>query len=141
VGNYAGIIAKVLIPVAVAVIAFWLWWFLYWDPRQKRREWTGELVPRRSGKERSCPICGQVMPEGTRVRSVVYPGKPYSVTDVYGCPSCYPANPLHKRICPVCDKELAREGYLIGRMFERPGRKHVHIMGCTGCQFPRPGNR
>jgi hypothetical protein len=132
---------KIFIPVAVSVIAFWLWWFLYWDPKQKRREWTGELVPRRSGREKNCPVCGASMPEGSLVKSVVFPGTPYRVTHVYGCPACYPANVKHRRVCPVCMRELSREGFIIGRMFERPGRKHVHIMGCTGCAVARPGNR
>jgi hypothetical protein len=132
---------KLFIPVSVMVIGFWLWWSLYWNPRQKRREWTGELVPRNAPQGRKCPLCGEPMREGERVKSVVYPGKPYKVTHIFGCPSCYPANPLHKRICPVCEHELPRDGYLFGRMFERPGRKHVHIMGCTGCQVRRPGNR
>ncbi len=134
-------VLRVLIPVAIAVAAFWLWWFLYWDPRQKRREWTGELVPRGSGKLRKCPICGEPMPEGSRVKSFVYPGQAYKVTHVFGCPACYPANASHRRVCPVCMREVPRDGYVIGRMFERPGRKHVHVMGCTGCAVPKAENR
>jgi hypothetical protein len=37
-------------------------------------------------------------------------------------------------MCPVCGKEVPRDGYVIARMFDKPGRKHVHVLGCTGCR-------
>jgi hypothetical protein len=133
----------VVIPVAVAVIAFWLWWSLYWEPRQKRREYTGELVPRKAAAKgaRTCPLCSSPMPGGERVKSAVFPGKGYKLTHIFGCPACYPPNTLVKRICPVCLKEVPREGHVIARMFDRPGRIHVHVMGCTRCRLARPENR
>ncbi len=125
---------QIFIPAVFFVIGLWLLWLLWWVPRQKQREWTGELVPKNGPKIRRCPICDVIMENGDRVKSQVFPGKPDKMTHIFGCPACYPPNAIHKRICPVCKKEVPREGYVIARMFVSPGRKHVHVLGCTGCR-------
>ncbi len=56
---------------------------------------------------------------------------------MFGCRYCYPANPEHPRTCPVCSQEIPADGYVIARMFEKPGRKHVHVLGCTECRTRR----
>ena len=56
---------------------------------------------------------------------------------IFGCRYCYPANQEHPRICPVCAQTLRPDGYLIARMFEKPGKKHVHVLGCTECRNVR----
>lgn len=101
-----------------------------------------------------CPLCGTMLRRGERVHSVVFsggapvgatsgspaaPGRPPAdyLTHMFGCPYCYPANPDHPRRCPVCGKTLPPDGYVIARMFDKPGRKHVHVLGCTECRVPR----
>lgn len=87
----------------------------------------------KKGEGTVCPLCGSVLSGGERVRSVVYPGKPDSIMEISGCPRCSPANPEHPRICPVCRRTLGPEGLVIARYFEKPGRKHVHVLGCDIC--------
>jgi hypothetical protein len=40
-------------------------------------------------------------------------------------------------MCPVCNNVLPASGYVIARMFEKPGKKHVHVLGCTECRNGR----
>ena len=83
-----------------------------------------------------CPICGSPLKIGERVHSVVYPGTsgaPDKMMEIFGCPYCYQNKNSVDRICPVCKNIIKEKGYVIARMFERPGRKHVHVLGCTGC--------
>ena len=79
-----------------------------------------------------CPICGSILTNGERVKSIVYPGKPDKIMHIFGCPLCYPSG--QKRFCPVCVKEIEGEGYLVARVFEKPGKTHVHVLGCSGCR-------
>ena len=86
-----------------------------------------------SGKKGSpCPICGSILIKAEKVKSIVYPGKPDKIMHIFGCPFCYPTG--EKRFCPVCSKEIEGEGYLIARVFEKPGKTHVHVLGCSGCR-------
>jgi predicted amidophosphoribosyltransferase len=56
---------------------------------------------------------------------------------IFGCPACWPSlDGRPPRLCPVCGGEIPPEGYAVARYFERPGRKHVHVLGCSRC---RPG--
>lgn len=111
---------------------------------------------------RPCPLCGTMLRRGETVHSVVFSGPAHSeaaqrgtatpapqrsarktqpddyLAHLFGCPYCYPANEKHPRTCPVCSRTIPAEGYVIARMFEKPGRKHVHVLGCTEC---RTGNR
>jgi hypothetical protein len=96
-----------------------------------------------------CPLCGTMLRRGETVRSVVFSGgadlkkttrsgRPVDyLTHIFGCPYCYPANREHPRECPVCKKTIPDDGYVIARMFDKPGRKHVHVLGCTHCRHPR----
>jgi hypothetical protein len=108
-----------------------------------------------------CPLCGTMLHKGETVHSVVYSGggprtedadaeksenspnahkenKPAdSLVHMYGCRYCYPANSSTVRTCPVCAQELEPDGYVVARMFQRHGRKHVHVIGCTSCRRVR----
>ncbi|TVQ22470.1 MAG: hypothetical protein EA383_15430 [Spirochaetaceae bacterium] len=93
---------------------------------------------------RRCPVCHATLVPGERIRSVVFSGGTAHreihehTTHIFGCPHCYPNNQVHPRVCPVCDATLTRDGYLLARMFKRPGKKdHVHVLGCTDCRGPR----
>ena len=123
-----------------------------------------------------CPLCGTPLGPGERLTSHIYRAGADSLSHILGCPHCNPQRSgrnadgqaatrnerLQPRICPVCRRELAPDGYLIARVFERdtgrnaarearstpvsaetggtyagrPGRPttHVHVLGCTECR-------
>lgn len=91
-------------------------------------------VPFNEERVRPCPLCGHMLRKGETVHTKVYPGKPDQIANIYGCPYCYPSNADDPRICPVCGKTVSPEGYVIARMFVQGTRKHVHVLGCTGCR-------
>jgi hypothetical protein len=121
-----------------------------------------QLADRMSARSRDelevlkpCPLCGTMLRRGETVHSVVFsgPGPAGTTADgsgtstrtranqvqdaiahLFGCPYCHPANEEHPRRCPVCRKVIPADGYVIARMFEKPGRKHVHVLGCTNCR-------
>jgi hypothetical protein len=74
------------------------------------------------------------------VKSAVYP--PVKGTDrlmhIMGCPFCLEgaAEKRRRRICPVCHKPIGDGEYLFARVFERPGKSHVHVLGCINCRRP-----
>jgi hypothetical protein len=91
--------------------------------------------------QRSCPLCASILGPGERVKSQLFPGKADRIMHIFGCVHCWPATPSAPRICPVCDRALDAEGWVVARYFERPaspglgpGRKHIHVLGCTGCR-------
>lgn len=86
---------------------------------------------------------------GERVHTVVYSGASAgqgvarrgevrdAITHMFGCPYCKPGSSSaaeHARICPVCRATLPDDAYVVARMFEREGRKHIHVLGCTECR-------
>ena len=102
-----------------------------------------------------CPLCGFMLRKGETVHSIVYSGDGRTaaaperapttparrtnqprdyLAHLFGCPYCYPANAEHPRHCPVCHKTLPPDGYVVARMFDKPGRKHVHVLGCGNCR-------
>ncbi|TVQ25028.1 MAG: hypothetical protein EA382_07650 [Spirochaetaceae bacterium] len=111
---------------------------------------------------RPCPLCGSMLRRGETVHTVVFSGGPRApgpsgggnasaahpstapaagggrqqdaITHMFGCRYCYPADDSHPRICPVCNRTLSADGYVIARLFQKPGKKHVHVLGCTECR-------
>ncbi|MFO7782258.1 MAG: hypothetical protein R6W94_11600 [Spirochaetia bacterium] len=59
-----------------------------------------------------------------------------TLTHIFGCPYCYPPDDEHPRYCPVCERKLGPEDYVIARMFNRAPRSHIHVLGCTQCRGP-----
>jgi hypothetical protein len=54
--------------------------------------------------------------------------------NIYGCPHCeLPENGV-KRRCPVCHCVIPATGFVVGRMWDKPGKTHLHITGCTECK-------
>ena len=92
---------------------------------------AGEIQPGR------CPLCGSFLAKGERIKSDVFPGAGDRIMRIFGCPHCWPSTTRMKRICPVCGFELPPEGWAVARLFERPGRMHVHVLGCTACRENR----
>lgn len=101
-----------------------------------------EETPRPVPAVKTCPLCGSGLQKGETVRSVLYPaskGAPDRLMEIRGCPRCYPPPASEKRICPVCGKEVPRDGDVIARVFETKGRTHVHVLGCSGCYRRKTG--
>jgi len=96
-----------------------------------------------------CPLCGTVLEKAEKVKSVLYPGKPDGMMEIYGCPYCYSGKSgkaagyspsgrrLKPRVCPVCKKELPRNGLVYARFFQDRERRHAHVVGCTQCYTRR----
>ena len=84
-------------------------------------------------KVKICPLCSSELSPGETIKSVIYPGKPDSRMEIFGCPHCYPASDKNPRRCPVCRKIVNPSGYVIARMFKKPEKTHVHVLGCTSC--------
>jgi ssDNA-binding Zn-finger/Zn-ribbon topoisomerase 1 len=92
-------------------------------------------------KTRPCPLCGEPLKRGETVHSILYQGKPDSLMEIYGCPFCEKPEAKNKRTCPVCKKEMQDEDFLIARVFDKPEKKHVHVLGCTSCYSGRSRTR
>ena len=96
----------------------------------------GKAAPR-GIQPHCCPLCSSPLASGERVKSDLSAGKGDRIMRIFGCPACWPSmDGRPPRRCPVCGLEIPREGYAVARYFERPGRKHVHVLGCSRC---RPG--
>lgn len=83
---------------------------------------------------RTCPLCGESLHRGESIKSVLYPASPGAqdrMMEICGCPSCYPEG--QTRRCPVCKNELKPDSVLIARCFQKPGKTHVHVLGCSQC--------
>jgi hypothetical protein len=97
-----------------------------------RRTMSPEFGPEGT---RFCPLCSSDLGPGERIKSSLLPGKADRIMHIFGCVHCWPATPSTvPRICPACGRALDVEGYVIARYFERPDRRHVHVLGCTGCR-------
>ena len=82
-----------------------------------------------------CPLCNSGLSKGENVKSKTYPTESKdTLMDVFGCPKCMPPFSKADRICPVCKKKIPTDGFVIGRYFMRPGKKHLHVLGCTLCR-------
>lgn len=133
-----------VVLASLGAFLFWLFWILVYRPAMDRKERLqprfvrdGAGVVREKGVGvRSCPVCGEKLAPGALVKSKVYERKARDkVMHIYGCPFCWPENTDYRRVCPVCEKVVPRGGYLIARYFDGAERKHVHVLGCSGCKL------
>jgi len=89
-----------------------------------------------------CPLCGEHLPRGTKVHSVLFPGKEFDLMRIYGCRYCWSGHPMadisdsqNSRRCPSCGETIPDGGYVMAQVYNKPYRKtHVHVYGCTVCQ-------
>lgn len=103
----------------------------------KRRTQTS-IQEGTAGSSRTCPVCSARLLNGERVKSSAFPAlstKTDRIMHISGCPYCLSGQ--RKRYCPVCGVQLKTDEVLIARMFEKPGRSHVHVLGCSRCRKPR----
>jgi hypothetical protein len=137
--------AQLLFLATVGVFLLWLGYTLFIgrignlnaSPRKMGKD-APEGIP---GAPRTCPVCSILLPNGERVRSSAFPamGGSDRLMHISGCPYCMGEKDQRNRTCPVCRKSLAKQEYLIARIFDKPGRSHVHVLGCTRCRGPRSG--
>ncbi|GHV77903.1 hypothetical protein AGMMS49942_27240 [Spirochaetia bacterium] len=88
---------------------------------------------------RTCPVCSIRLLPGERVKSWAFPpGKTADrLMNIAGCPYCLRGD--RPRLCPVCGAVLGDGENLIARLFDKPGRSHVHVLGCSHCRM-KTGN-
>lgn len=134
---------QLLILSTLGVFLLWLGYTLFVSfgsgrPPADRRVGKAQAsgIP---GAPRTCPVCSALLSRGERVKSSAFPslGGVDRIMHVFGCPYCLSGASPRERACPVCGRRLAPQDYLIARMFEKPGRSHVHVLGCTVCRGPR----
>jgi len=94
-------------------------------PRQQLSEASSKLP---------CPLCGNHLLKNEKIRSLSYGSGNEKIMHILGCPYCLrPVSP-NKRICPVCKKVIPPSGFAIGLMWEKQGKLHLHLTGCTVCK-------
>ena len=126
------------------IIAAMLLWFGYtlffgipawgYGSERKRRnpQPRGMSFP---GAPQTCPVCSTKLDGGELVKSLAFPslnGGKDRLMHIKGCLYCLGGE--RKRVCPVCGCILQENDILICRMFERPRRPHVHVLGCSRCR-------
>jgi hypothetical protein len=86
------------------------------------------------GAPRTCPVCSAVLARGERVKSAAFPamGSRDRLMHISGCIYCLGGD--RDRVCPVCGAALETTDILVARMYDKPGRSHVHIIGCSRCK-------
>jgi predicted nucleic acid-binding Zn ribbon protein len=143
------------ILVIIGVCLLWFGYSLFFGMRPGTRDKTGLYVPGRPqkrqrafsfggfsgspGDSRTCPVCSARLPPGERVKSTAFPsmGGKDRMMHIIGCVYCLEGDRV--RICPVCGSVISREEILFARLFDKPGRSHVHVLGCSRCR--RSGSR
>jgi hypothetical protein len=90
-----------------------------------------------AGDPRTCPLCAAKFEHGELVRSKAFPTseseKGWRMLHMEGCRYCL--NGKRVRVCPVCGAQVDVTEYLVARLYERPGKSHVHILGCVHCRI------
>lgn len=101
----------------------------------------GPQVYMENREYKPCPICQKGLTRGERVHSTIFKGQDDSIMHIYGCPYCYKSHPAggrkysgELRRCPVCKANLPLETMVYARVFEKPGKTHVHVLGCPRCR-------
>jgi hypothetical protein len=103
--------------------------------RRRRRKAPAESYP---GAPQTCPVCSAKLAPKELVKSSAFPsltGGKDRLMHIRGCVYCL--NGERERVCPVCGAHLEAKDILIARIFERPRRAHVHVLGCNKCRKPR----
>lgn len=127
---------KLLVAFALAVILA----IIIISLLRKGSDQDQEESFRKENSYRDCPLCGTPLIRGETVHSHLYPGKPDGMMYIYGCPFCHKDHPRYKggrhveRHCPYCKGKISESGWVVARVFEKPEKTHVHVLGCTECR-------
>ncbi len=92
--------------------------------------------------QRSCPLCGEGLGPGERLRTRVFEIQRHggsieeSFVHIFGCPHCDAREQTrHNARCPSCRRELQPGEVVFARLFMREGHKdHLRVLGCSGCR-------
>ncbi|MDR2053482.1 MAG: hypothetical protein LBP80_08720 [Treponema sp.] len=137
---------QLLIFSIIGVIFIWFGYTLFFRPGKgggKKEERRGGHTRRKDGSRiengspgdpRVCPVCSAKLGIDERVKSSAFPGLPGQgrMMHIWGCAYCLDGG--RKRVCPVCGAVIGVDQILVARMFEKPGRSHVHVLGCSYCR-------
>ncbi|MDR1143663.1 MAG: hypothetical protein LBK77_05515 [Spirochaetaceae bacterium] len=136
---------QILLFIIVGVILLWFGFTLFFAlpagtgtsarrGRRRGKQPRGESYP---GAPRTCPVCSARLEKGERVTSLAFPslGGADRLMHISGCVYCLKGG--RRRVCPVCGAVLREDEFLIARLFEKPVRSHVHVLGCTRCKMRR----
>jgi hypothetical protein len=134
---------QILLFTIVGVILLWFGFTLFFSlpagapagsrARRAKRP-RGESYP---GAPRTCPVCSARLEKGQRVTSSAFPslGGADRLMHISGCVYCLKGG--RRRVCPVCGAVLREDEFLVARLFEKPVRSHVHVLGCSRCKMRR----
>jgi hypothetical protein len=135
--------------IITGLLLLWFGYTIFFRPGKNRRirlakkdRPTLNQVPEGTpGAPRTCPVCSALLLHGERVHSSAFPAIPGQprIMHISGCIYCLEGE--RSRVCPVCKAVLEGGEFLIARMFERPGRSHVHVLGCSRCKGPPSGRK
>jgi RNA polymerase subunit RPABC4/transcription elongation factor Spt4 len=122
----------IALVLAVILILLGLGFFL---PKRNKDDEQKNSIKDEEKTSKFCPLCSSSLLKGENVKSKTYPTESKDMLmDVFGCPKCIPPVGTEDRICPVCKKKLPKDGFVIGRYFIKPHKKHLHVLGCTLCR-------
>lgn len=124
----------VILLVFLVLLLFLIQKLMYKGLRKKVKR---KIEAREKEAFNKCPVCRTNLLPNEQIISRVYntESKTNQRCTIVGCPYCFPhVQAGITRKCPVCNKKISQEGYLIAHLFIHPNKKnHVHIVGCTEC--------
>jgi len=137
---------QVLALIVAGIILLWLGYSLFfgpmsplynkWNPWKKFENWGKDNKKGTPGEPQVCPICSTKLAKGEQVKTLAFPslsGGSDRLMYIRGCITCLDRKKARR--CPVCEKGLSLEDYLVCRMFERSkSRNHIHVLGCNHCK-------
>jgi len=137
-----GSLLQILLLILAGVVLLWFGFTLFFAVpgglsmpvfRRKLKP-KGAGVP---GEPRTCPVCCSKLDRGDRVKSSAFPslGGYDRLMHISGCIYCMEGD--RRRVCPVCSAILREEEFLVARLFDKPVRSHVHVLGCSRCKMRR----
>ncbi|MDR2516990.1 MAG: hypothetical protein LBC88_06375 [Spirochaetaceae bacterium] len=130
-----------LVFTIIGVMLIWFSYTLFFlrgRARQEKKRGKAGRSPAvetgRPGDPKVCPVCAAKLGAGERVKSAAWPGIPGQgrLMHISGCVFCLDGS--RDRKCPVCGAALLVDEVLVARIFDRPGRSHVHVLGCSHCR-------
>jgi hypothetical protein len=145
-----GTLFQLLVFSIIGVILIWFGYTLFFrltkgrkevedtedeNNRSRTRRPDGSRIENGNpGDPQICPICAAKLNFGERVKSAAFPGIPGQgrMMHIWGCVYCLDGS--RRRVCPVCGATIQVDQILVARMFEKPGRSHVHVLGCSYCR-------